>query len=425
MGLCNTKQEKPQSLVREPSKKIKKKAVATPEENCQNLKIQQNLALKQQEDEGKVKLLLLGSGGSGKSTVFKQMRILHGPPRDEEDLRMHGVVIRSNIVVAVRYLCILLNELNLESKLDKESATATAADREDASGMTPTQAYTEIVSYLVNDIAEPPFPKFQTSFSNDWVGFSAGAGNVANTDSKLFLQHVEAIRVLWQCDTMKEVWSKRAMSNINDTHKEYLQDLSRIASPDYIPTHQDILMARIRTTQITTERYRIDGIVYELHDVGGQRSERRKWICCFENVDAVIFVAALSEYDQTLVEAKRTNRMVEALELFRSVCNNCAFADTSILLFLNKKDIFAEKIVYSDISLQRPFSDYAGGKDFDHGVFYFIQQFKKCLIDDDFNDSFIHVTCATDTNNMEFVLDSARTIIMTDNLRRSGFVGPD
>jgi len=186
MGLCNTKQEKPQSLVREPSKKIKKKAVATPEENCQNLKIQQNLALKQQEDEGKVKLLLLGSGGSGKSTVFKQMRILHGPPRDEEDLRMHGVVIRSNIVVAVRYLCILLNELNLESKLDKESATATAADREDASGMTPTQAYTEIVSYLVNDIAEPPFPKFQTSFSNDWVGFSAGAGNVANTDSKLF-----------------------------------------------------------------------------------------------------------------------------------------------------------------------------------------------------------------------------------------------
>merc|ERR1712238_385273 len=69
---------------------------------------------------------------------------------------------------------------------------------------------------------------------------------------------------------------------ITDTHKEYLQDLSRIASPDYIPTHQDILMARIRTTQITTERYRIDGIVYELHDVGGQRSERRKWICCFE-----------------------------------------------------------------------------------------------------------------------------------------------
>jgi hypothetical protein len=152
-----------------------------------------------------------------------------------------------------------------------------------------------------------------------------------------------------------------------------------------------------------------------VYDVGGQRSERRKWIDCFDKVTAVIFVASLSEFDQNLAEAKRTNRMVEALELFRSVCNNRAFEETSIMLFLNKRDIFAEKIMYSDIAAQRPFSDYSGPpKDFDHGVLYFIQKFKDCLMDDEFNDSFIHVTCATDTNNMEFVLDSTRTIIMTD-----------
>jgi len=163
------------------------------------------------------------------------------------------------------------------------------------------------------------------------------------------------------------------------------------------------------------EKYRIDNIDFEMYDVGGQRSERRKWIDCFDQVTAVIFVAALSEYDQTLAEAKRTNRMVEALELFRSVCNNRAFSNTSIMLFLNKRDIFQEKILYSDIAAQRPFCDYAGPtKDSDHGILYFIQKFKDCLIDDDFNDSFIHVTCATDTNNMEFVLDSTRTIIMTD-----------
>lgn len=214
---------------------------------------------------------------------------------------------------------------------------------------------------------------------------------------------------------MKEVWSKRAAVNVIDGHKEYFQDIMRIASPAFKPTTQDILLARVRTTQVVMERYRIDGIDFEMYDVGGQRSERRKWIDCFDHVDAVIFVAALSEYDQTLAEAKRTNRMVEALELFRSVCNNRAFANTSIMLFLNKKDIFAEKILYSDIAAQRPFFDYAGPpKDFDHGVLYFIQKFKDCLIDDEFNDSFIHVTCATDTNNMEFVLDSTRTIIMTD-----------
>lgn len=188
--------------------------------------------------------------------------------------------------------------------------------------------------------------------------------------------------------------------NVIDGHKEFLQDLTRIASPNFKPSTQDVLLARVKTTQVVMERYRIDGIEFEMYDVGGQRSERRKWIDCFENVDAVIFVAALSEYDQALAEAKRTNRMVEALDLFRSVCNNRAFANTSIMLFLNKKDIFAEKLLYSDIAAQKPFSDYPGPpKDFNNGVLYFIQKFKDCLIDDDFNDSFIHVTCATDTNN--------------------------
>jgi GTPase SAR1 family protein len=204
---------------------------------------------------------------------------------------------------------------------------------------------------------------------------------------------------------MKEVWQKRAAVNIIDGHKDYLQDLARIASPTFRPTTQDILLARVKTTQVVMERYRIDGIDFEMYDVGGQRSERRKWIDCFDNVDAVIFVAALSEYDQTLAEAKRTNRMVEALELFRSVCNNRAFANTSIMLFLNKKDIFAEKIQYSDIQAQKPFQDYAGPpREFNSGVLYFIQKFKECLINDDFNDSFIHVTCATDTNNSKYYL---------------------
>ncbi len=412
-------------------------------EISKNMNIERELEKARQEEEGKVKLLLLGAGESGKSTVFKQMRILYGSPRNDDDLRMYGVAVRSNIIVAVRKLASYLRQLGLEGLLDAESMAATAADRMDASGMTPRQAYDEVIAYLVDNTAEE---SAAPQASNDWVGQSARAGLAANNDAKQFLQHVEAIRILWQvgfhnwsiwqfikifltilthlirfslcilkCAPMKRVWAKRAAINVIDSHKEYLQDLTRIASPDYIPTQQDILLARIRTTQIIMERYRIDGIDFEMYDVGGQRSERRKWIDCFDHVDAVIFVAALSEYDQTLAEAKRTNRMVEALELFRSVCNNAAFANTSIMLFLNKKDIFAEKILYSDIADQRPFCDYAGPpKDFDHGVMYFITKFKDCLIDDEFNDSFIHVTCATDTNNMEFVLDSTRTIIMTD-----------
>ena len=230
--------------------------------------------------------------------------------------------------------------------------------------------------------------------------------NIIDTITKWFIQ---------KSPTIQEVWMKRAQANINDSHNEYLSDLTRIASIKYKPTEHDILISRVRTTQVTVEKYTIEGIEFEVYDVGGQRSERRKWVNCFDNVDAVIFVAALSEYDQCLAEARRQNRMIEALNLFESVVKNAHFADTSIMLFLNKKDIFAEKIMYSNIQDSTFFSDYAGPlQDFDHGVLYFIQRFEEHLEEDEFNDSFIHVTCATDTNNMEFVLDSSRSIIMTD-----------
>ena len=52
--------------------------------------------------------------------------------------------------------------------------------------------------------------------------------------------------------------------------------------------------------------------------LGGQRSERKKWIHCFDNVTAVLFVVSMSEYDQVLAEDHRVNRMAESLKLFAS-----------------------------------------------------------------------------------------------------------
>lgn len=46
-------------------------------------------------------------------------------------------------------------------------------------------------------------------------------------------------------------------------------------------------------------------------DVGGQRSERRKWIHCFENVTSVMFLVALSEYDQSLHEVSEVGHLVQ------------------------------------------------------------------------------------------------------------------
>jgi len=410
----------------------------SPAEASKSNKIDREIERRRQEQDSKVKLLLLGAGESGKSTIFKQMRILYGTNRPDDDLRMYGTVVRANIIVAVRKLISHLRHLGLETELDTEDKASKDsfenADLMDSSGMLPREAYDILVEHLVDmsasaalvALAKNDDPDMPQDSQKDWVGCSQRAGKTVCNDAKLFHRFVTPIRTIWNSDTMKLVWAQRASVNVNDSHKDYLRDLSRISSPDYRPSTQDILLARMRTTQVTMERYQIDGIDFEMYDVGGQRSERRKWIDCFDSVDAVIFVAALSEYDQTLAEAKRTNRMVEALELFRSICNNSAFAETSIMLFLNKKDLFAEKLDTSDIAAQQPFSDYFGPpQDFDHGVQYFIEKFKDCLMDDDFSENFIHVTMATDTNNMEFVLEASKTIIMNENLKNSGFLGTD
>jgi guanine nucleotide-binding protein subunit alpha len=95
-----------------------------------------------------------------------------------------------------------------------------------------------------------------------------------------------------------------------------------------------------------------------MFDLGGQRSERKKWIHCFDKVTSILFIVAMSGYDQCLIEDRDSNQMQEALMLFNNVCNSPWFTKTSIILFLNKIDIFQEKIKTSPIADYFP--DYTG-----------------------------------------------------------------
>merc|ERR1711994_927127 len=110
------------------------------------------------------------------------------------------------------------------------------------------------------------------------------------------------------------------------------------------PSDQDILLVRHRTTGVIEQKFGIRGTSFHIFDVGGQKSERKKWIHCFEHVTAVIFVASLSCYDEVMFEDEEKNSMVDSIELFEKICNNEWFKDTAMILFLNKKDLFAEKI---------------------------------------------------------------------------------
>mmetsp|Transcript_88295 Transcript_88295/g.252559 ORF Transcript_88295/g.252559 Transcript_88295/m.252559 type:complete len:81 (-) Transcript_88295:610-852(-) len=73
-----------------------------------------------------------------------------------------------------------------------------------------------------------------------------------------------------------------------------------MSDPEYTPSEEDVLLCRSRTIGIVKTVLEIDKNEFNIFDVGGQRNERRKWIHCFDEVTAVIFVAALSEYDQVI-----------------------------------------------------------------------------------------------------------------------------
>jgi guanine nucleotide-binding protein G(i) subunit alpha len=208
----------------------------------------------------------------------------------------------------------------------------------------------------------------------------------------------------------------------NSSFYSYFDSISRISQPDYMPNDQDVLRSRVKTTGITETTFIIKELTYRMFDVGGQRSERKKWIHCFENVTTILFLVAISEYDQLLFEDETVNRMQEALTLFDSICNSRWFVKTSIILFLNKIDRFKEKLPVSPMKNYFPdyegmgnlqvsrnilvhnFANYQlGGADYAAACDYILNRFVS-LNQAEQKQIYTHFTCATDTTQIRFVM---------------------
>ncbi|EEP78810.1 guanine nucleotide-binding protein alpha subunit [Uncinocarpus reesii 1704] len=199
----------------------------------------------------------------------------------------------------------------------------------------------------------------------------------------------------------------------------YFDSIGRIMQPDYLPSDQDVLRSRVKTTGITETTFIIGDLTYRMFDVGGQRSERKKWIHCFENVTTILFLVAISEYDQLLFEDETVNRMQEALTLFDSICNSRWFTKTSIILFLNKIDRFKEKLPVSP--MKNYFPDYEGGPDYAAACDYILNRFVS-LNQAEQKQIYTHFTCATDTTQIRFVMAAVNDIIIQENLRLCGLI---
>ncbi|VDO92786.1 unnamed protein product [Heligmosomoides polygyrus] len=228
----------------------------------------------------------------------------------------------------------------------------------------------------------------------------------------------KAIKTLWNDKGVEAAYERRDEFYLHDSAKYFLDSLDRIYDKNFVPTEQDILRTRIATMGVIEVCFTMKNKLWRVFDVGGQRSQRKKWIHCFDDAKAVIYVASLSEYDQVLIEDEATNRMQESLQLFRQVINNKYFVNTSVILFLNKKDLFEKKIGHGK-SLRIAFPHYKGGENYDEASKYIEAQFMAAN-DNREKSIYTHLTCATDTQQVQFVLDSVLDTILSSKLKGCG-----
>ncbi|XP_026541018.1 guanine nucleotide-binding protein subunit alpha-12 [Notechis scutatus] len=197
--------------------------------------------------------------------------------------------------------------------------------------------------------------------------------------------------------------------------KYFLDNLDRIGQLNYFPSKQDILLARKATKGIVEHDFIIKKIPFKMVDVGGQRSQRQKWFQCFDGITSILFMVSSSEYDQVLMEDRRTNRLVESMNIFETIVNNKLFFNVSIILFLNKMDLLVDKV--KTVSIKKHFSDFRGDPHRLEDVQRYLVQ---CFDRKRRNRSkplFHHFTTAIDTENIRFVFHAVKDTILQENLK--------
>ncbi|KAF7965546.1 hypothetical protein HWV62_42912 [Athelia sp. TMB] len=381
------------------------------------------------ESRTNCKVLLLGSQDSGKTTIFKQMKIIHQDGYNRDELLTYRMTVFRNllestltIIFAMRKLgihCVIeSNETNCDHIISYYMTTPFAppmsytlqthnmpgASSEQTALSLPTAVGRGTLSTSLELNAPPSVHLGEHPGSIDPAGM--GEGFVFNP------QVSQMIDQLMKDPAFSEVMQHSSDFYLMDNAQYFFENAIRIGEYGYVPTEPDVLRARQMTKGISETRFNIGRLSIHMFDMGGQRSQRTKWIHCLESVTSVIFCVALSEYDQMLLEEQKTNRMAESLVLFESIINSQWFLRTSIILFLNKIDVFKAKL--SKVPLGKYFPEYTAGPDINKASKYILWRFMQ--VNRGRLSVYPHLTQATDTTNMQLVFAGVKETILQNAL---------
>ncbi|XP_030557921.1 G protein alpha q subunit isoform X3 [Drosophila novamexicana] len=381
-----------------------------------NQEIEKQLRRDKRDARRELKLLLLGTGESGKSTFIKQMRIIHGSGYSDDDKRGYIKLVFQNIFMAMQSMIKAMDMLKISYGVGEHNALADLVMSIDYETVTTFEdPYLNAIKTLWSDVG------IQECYDR--------RREYQLTDSaKYYLMDLDRVAQPDYLPTEQDILRVRVPTtgiieypfDLEEIRFSYLDNIERLGQPDYLPSEQDILRSRCPTTGINDYSFPLPPLVFRMVDVGGQRSERRKWIHCFENVTSIIFLVALSEYDQILFESDNENRMEESKALFRTIITYPWFQNSSVILFLNKKDLLEEKIMYSH--LVDYFPEYDGPQRDAIAAREFILRMFVDLNPDSEKIIYSHFTCATDTENIRFVFAAVKDTILQSNLKEYNLV---
>ncbi|KAJ3244411.1 Guanine nucleotide-binding protein G(o) subunit alpha [Chytriomyces hyalinus] len=405
-----------------------------------------------------VKLLLLGAGESGKSTVLKQMKLMNGASFTPAEIANYRAAIISNIITCVETLINAMDALRIPYgfKPDADhditnvnaslSPTPLAPFDKSTESILMSQSLPRAIRSLKGDDAETSKKSVKEegviAKADDTISRAAermyeelgGSENqpyppeitiLKASERMLFgldlnASILEAIKHFWSDTGVQYCYSRSNEYQLMDCCAYFLSDAGKFLSSGFTPSEMDILKARIMTTTVTESNFKVNAkTTLRVYDVGGQRSERKKWAPYFQDVKAIIFLIAISSYDQVCMEDESMNRMVENMNLFASICNHPMFKATSMIVFMNKIDIFNEKLAKSPIS--KYFPTFTGQNSYEEGTAYFSNRITE-LNKYPEKSIYMYFTWATDTSQISSVLGTVNSILLGDALMNMGML---